>query len=642
MSSQLKSLQELFNKRLFRIPDYQRGYSWELSQIEAFWQDLNRISDSQQHYAGQLTIEPVKQGAWEKWDEDPWLIKASSYKPFYVVDGQQRLTTAVILIKCLLDSVEDDAFLAMTPKAELVGSYLFRDAGICRTYLFGYETDNPSYEYLKTQVLGQSSNAFRGTQTVYTANLTFARNFFTKQIASWTLDQIDDLLKRLTQRLVFNEFELDTDLDVFVAFETMNNRGKPLSKLELLKNRLIYLSTLARVDVDQQNSLRRDINNAWKTIYEYLGREAGTPLGDDDFLRAHWIIAFKYARDEADQFSTFLLETHFTASRILDGTLNVADIKKYVDSIQRAAQAWHSIHFPSRTADLPEDLRRGFERLGRLGRGAFAPLLIAALLKNISTPEMITFTGAAERFVFLVSRLTQRRSSTGDNDFYRLAGQLYQGEISIEMATAAISDRTNRFFSLQLAQVEMHDLFKQYDGFYSWSGCRYFLFEFEQSLREKAKMVTEKIDWINFNLAKKDYVTIEHIFPQSPIAGEWPTFEGQWAAHGHALQHSLGNLLPLSQGRNSKLSNRSFAKKKQNSETVNGYFNGSYSEIAVAQLPDWTPFFVLDRGLSMLDFLELRWQINLGSREEKIRLLNLQFLEPSAQIPPVIQTSTTD
>ena len=94
------------------------------------------------------------------------------------------------------------------------------------------------------------------------------------------------------------------------------------------------------------------------------------------------------------------------------------------------------------------------------------------------------------------------------------------------------------------------------------------------------------------------------------------------------LRHSLGNLLALSQRRNSKFSNRPFATKKQDADGATGYSNGSYSEIAVAKLPDWTPTSVIDRGLSMLDFLEKRWAVSLGPRKDKLALLNLGFLEP--------------
>ena len=46
----------------------------------------------------------------------------------------------------------------------------------------------------------------------------------------------------------------------------------------------------------------------------------------------------------------------------------------------------------------------------------------------------------------------------------------------------------------------------------------------------------------------------------------------------------------------------------------------------MAQLPDWTPQAVLDRGLAMLDFLESRWLVSLGSHDDKVKFLNLEFL----------------
>jgi uncharacterized protein with ParB-like and HNH nuclease domain len=629
VGSELKSLQEFFNKRLFRIPDYQRGYAWEKPQLEDFWQDLNRVPDGRNHYTGQITLEPVPKELWQKWDEDVWLIEDSNYKPFYIVDGQQRLTTAVILLKCLIDKVPDEQTLAHMQKTELIGSYLFRQAGVSKAYLFGYEKDNPSYEFLKTQILGQPSNSFQGTETVYTGNLRQARDFFKKHMENLELSEVEALFRRLSQRFVVNEYELDADLDVFVAFETMNNRGKPLSKLELLKNRLIYLSTLTPDEGDQQKCLRRNINDAWKTIYEYLGKEKGSSLNDDDFLWAHWVMYFAYARNEADQYATFLFDQHFTPSQITEKKLTAIDIQAFVDSIQNSVKAWHAIHFPQWASNIPDGVQRGIERCGRSGMGAFAPVFMAALQAKASPETLIAFIEAAERFVFLVGRLCQRRSNTGDSEFYRLASQLHRKEYSVPQSTTLVRKRTEQHFSLEKAKLEMDELFDEVEGFYSWAGRYYFLFEYEQYLKSKAGMQTAKIDWSEFITSKKDQVTIEHIYPRSPVMGEWPTFEARSERERHFLRHSLGNLLALSQSRNSRFSNRAFAYKRQDADGVRGYYNGSYSEIAVAQNAEWTPESVLNRGIEMLKFLEERWNINLGSRADKVRLLRLDFLEPS-------------
>src|ERR1035437_4745749 len=147
-------------------------------------------------------------------------------------------------------------------------------------------------------------------------------------------------------------------------------------------------------------------------------------------------------------------------------------------------------------------------------------------------------------------------------------------------ATQSIQDRTENYFSCDKARAEVRDLFDRREGFYSWEGLRYFLFEYELHLKAQAGMGAFKLNWDEFNAAKKDHVTIEHIYPVTPVSGEWPAFEARPHTEQTVLRNSLGNLLALSQGRNSKASNRDFTLKKQDAGGVGGYFNGSYSEIA--------------------------------------------------------------
>ena len=137
------------------------------------------------------------------------------------------------------------------------------------TYLFGYEVDNPSSDYLQYRVFNEP---YSGTvnETYYTKNLKFAKSFFRENLTalyeSEGVDGINELYLKLTQRLMFNIHEIDDDYDVFVAFETMNNCGKKLTNLELLKNRLIYLTTLysdAKFDKMDKENLRKQINETW-------------------------------------------------------------------------------------------------------------------------------------------------------------------------------------------------------------------------------------------------------------------------------------------------------------------------------------------------------------------------------------------
>ena len=72
----------------------------------------------------------------------------------------------------------------------------------------------------------------------------FFANILQETYEQYGICEIEKLFIKLTQRLKFNIYNIDDDFNVFIAFETMNNRGKRLSNLELLKNRLIYLTTL--------------------------------------------------------------------------------------------------------------------------------------------------------------------------------------------------------------------------------------------------------------------------------------------------------------------------------------------------------------------------------------------------------------
>jgi uncharacterized protein with ParB-like and HNH nuclease domain len=103
MESNLFSISKIFTERLFRIPDYQRGYAWTEKQLKDFWNDLVQLDPDKNHYTGVLTLEDVPSEKEREWSDDAWIIEHKSFYPYYIVDGQQRLTTSIILIKSILE-----------------------------------------------------------------------------------------------------------------------------------------------------------------------------------------------------------------------------------------------------------------------------------------------------------------------------------------------------------------------------------------------------------------------------------------------------------------------------------------------------------------------------------------------------------
>ena len=98
--NELVSLSDLFNQKIFRIPDYQRGYAWKNQQLEDFWDDLYNLTGDRIHYTGMLSLKQLKIEDCTTWVEEKWIL--GTYKPYHIVDGQQRLTTFIILLNSII------------------------------------------------------------------------------------------------------------------------------------------------------------------------------------------------------------------------------------------------------------------------------------------------------------------------------------------------------------------------------------------------------------------------------------------------------------------------------------------------------------------------------------------------------------
>ena len=623
--SKLQSLSEIFNNRIFRIPDFQRGYSWEERQLDDFWEDLQNLHPNKIHYIGLLTVEPINNSDIqnvEKWKDDLWLLK-KGMTAYYVIDGQQRLTTLIILLHEILRTFSEDEGINFGSKSEWTERFLYRSFNqIYKSFVFGYEKDNPSDEFFKTRILEQESSAAdKYPETLYTANLMFAKEYFAKKLKNLSRERKEEIFDKAVNKLKFNYYEIDDSLDIYVTFETMNNRGKDLSHLELLKNRLIYLSTLLHESDDTKSRLRKDINETWKTVYEYLGKNKENPLDDDVFLFNHWIMYYTYDRSQSDVYADFLLKRKFTAKNVLNGLLTINDIKDYIDSLAKCVKKWYYI-YNIEQSDYSERIKEQIQKLDRVGMGAFPPMIMTVFTKESREDLIWDFLDACERFNFLVFAISHRSSNTQNSNIYRMTREYYMGDTDIVTITANIDFLTDGedenyyrgWFDLERFRNHIKELFlkNDKDGFYSWNGLRYFLYEYELFLQNNANT---KVRWEDFSKRSKED-TIEHIFPQSATSEYWKEHFGHLKPSEKRLYlNSLGNLLLLSRSKNSKLQNFDFERKKclKNKDGKDiGYYNGSYSEIEVSKQTEWTPEQIKERGLLMLQFMEDRWKFRFS------------------------------
>ena len=112
------TIEKLFADRVFTVPDYQRGYAWEKQQLTEFVEDLESLPPGKDHYTGTLVLHDRKGDEASRTDDEGRLYTVSD-----VVDGQQRLTTIVLL----LDAVRRE-LAAVAATAKLA-------EGLCKSYV---------------------------------------------------------------------------------------------------------------------------------------------------------------------------------------------------------------------------------------------------------------------------------------------------------------------------------------------------------------------------------------------------------------------------------------------------------------------------------------------------------------------------
>ncbi len=683
----LKSVHTIFKDNLLRIPSYQRGYSWSNNkkinpssafplkdvkgQLVDLWEDITNIPVGSWHYTGLLTLVEIKV------KEYNWL---ATHKQFAIVDGQQRITSILILLSVIIEKANSINHILGLRDGDAEFQYLFIEKSNLKAYIFGYEKDNPSDKYFRKHILNLDEIEDDSEESIYTENLKNARIFFENMInhsieysendEATTLQQLFDTV---TNNLRFNEYILPVELDEYVVFETMNNRGKPLSQLEKLKNRLMYLNDkfevsnygdeelseeeLTKIKVAQQNELSNAINKAWITIYQSLGKNKKTPLNDEEFVKNHWITFFgDYSRQEANVYANFLFNEYFHLQMVYDKTLTRNDTEKYVKSLQVSSKWWNKLNHPEYFTNEEIELKNAILNLKRAGISPSFKPLILAILTRYDRLDFIPVIHLLEKYNFKVFDVSNRKANTGDSKLYSLAYEVFNRSINRYSLIEEINNITNQYYRFTSFINRIEELFDTGKGYYDWSGRKYFLFIYDQYLRKvnSTSTIASELQWEDF-VNKK---SIEHILPQSAclsveeyaseknsnknfviesyekIQNDWSNFKHFTPFERKRLANSLGNLLAISSSDNSSFSNDPFEYKVDQSNKGDNYKNRGYkfdslsAMIVASENMEWTAGAILKRGLKMLDFLceYIGQDFSDIENVDKYKLLGLEFM----------------
>ncbi|GAA7707397.1 DUF262 domain-containing protein [Helicobacter pylori] len=594
---ELLNLDGVIEKGVFEIPSYQRGYAWQERQLKDFWNDLEHVSKlgDKFHYMHSLTLRELENE-----------FESSTFE---IIDGQQRLATSLILLGLLAKITQNK-----DPKYSLIN--------LEPILSYKYYGLNEAFRAITEEE--KDLEAFK--TSFYAKNLIDAYAFFKEKISDTPVGTLEKMFDALIKKMLFSVVELnDNRIDPFSSFETINNRGKDLSTLELLKNRLHFVAHKICDEEDLEN-LQQEINDTYTRIYHDLRRFEDAHL--ESFLK-HFV-AYYYG--EKKDFKERLLNTAFDAHKKYDDLYDEYEkINDLLLHLSYSSKVWYFLH----TLD-DEELRieitpkiRGLlekmRRLNALSENAFLPLLLSLLTiqlavrsgseRHYTTKELEGLLEYLERFGFLIYGVAGSKN-TAKNEWIESAFRAFKAyklwgdKITIEDLPTLEKNFFNRHknSALELLEESIHSK-KNTEKWYQWGkALNYLLYEYELHHNPETTL--------NFDSSIE---SIEHILPQKPDQG-YSAKEKDWAKNPHIV-HALGNLLLISKNANSSLSNKPFDEKRKQ------YLKGSYSEKEVAKNASFGVAQIKERSEKLLDFLIAHYRIAELVNESAIKAFKNALLK---------------
>jgi len=578
---------------IFEIPKYQREYTWGSREWEALFDDL--YENDVGYFLGSIICINTA-------------TDSINGPKFEVVDGQQRLTTLSLLFSALYTTLnshkelldEDQQSDILQLKRKIVLKKTQSDIRVV-PQVQGSNRD----DYLG--LLSKIGIIPKHPMPNYASNrrIVKAYNYFLQRINE-TLEKLDDKVAGMFKILdkvntaIIVMIEVSNHADAYTLFESLNNRGIPLTAVDLIKNLL-----LARLDVRGDGNLDYYFAR-WTEIIGNLGEEYSE---QERFFR-HNYNAFRkslnapFLKDNDDR--QYPLGTIATRSTMLDiyDKLITKDPVGALDEIMENAAIYAGIILNKTDGLTPAQLDC-YQDLQRV-QGAPSYLLLLYLIKNSKS------LGIGETDIIKICRLLVnffvRRNLTDTpptRDLDRIFMSYIEKIEQNEYTGTAIYDNLRNTLVRYSASDEVFEEKLRGPVYYDNSGVTRFIL---CAMAKRSMTVENEKDlWRKTN--SNQYVwSIEHIFPQgSNIPDEWVDMiangDREKAKEYQSLYvHTFGNLTIT--GYNSNLSNKSFAEKKERKDANGqyiGYRNGLNLNDDVCDKDEWTVDFIKARTDRMVN-----------------------------------------
>ncbi len=494
-------------ENVYKIPNYQREYSWEESELEDLWMDLNQIinDETESHFFGQIVIHVDKK-------ENDKLI----------IDGQQRTSTAVIFLAAMRDlftEMHDEGWLdAKYESDDITTKFIGRfTQKRDERKLFLGESDK---EYFSRRIQSVSSEPYelkkltKSHKRIDSAYIYFYNKLAKSMELVETLEGKYTILKKyfsnFTEKCTVMFVETDDVNEAFIIFETLNARGRDLETADLLKNHLFRVAN-KKIDIVKED---------WQQMLDTLGK-----IDTTKYIRHFWNSQNLFIREK---------DLYKVIRKKVTTTLEATNFMK---DLLRLSEVYSGMVNPDDNF-FDANIKQVLADIKVLGAKSFYPIILAMVKKDFDSKGIYEVLTVMEVLIvrnFVVSGLVANKYET---EFSKIAFRIYQEDIG---EVGEITDLLRK------------NIVGDSDFLHNFSS---FEIKNKPSIRYILKKINDSYSKEVAVLSDNNKVHIEHIMPVK--ANDWDIIKED---HGEYLW-KLGNLTLLGGEYNKKSTNKVFNEKK--------------------------------------------------------------------------------
>lgn len=508
------------NGLVYRIPRFQRDYSWTEQEWEDLWSDILDVNDpdaAESHYMGYL------------------VLQSKDEKTFDVIDGQQRLTTLSILVLAVLRQLQKLVESGLNPEEnrrrieqirQTYIGYLDPVTLVAKSKLTLNRNNDNYYQSYIVPLRQLPARGFKASEH----SMRKSSDWFEKRIFEFIKTKVTGgtdhgvelarLIERVSDGLFFTVITVTDELNAYKVFETLNSRGVRLSTTDLLKN---YLFSVLHKDGQSDGDLDA-MEERWQTIVGRLGEE-----NFPDFLRVHWISRHGLVR-QVELYKTIRAQISERQGvfRLLQGLDD--DLDTYLSMLSPESSGWTGE--TKRQANLL--------RLFAVRQHLSTTIAAKRVLKD---DDFERFLRAIVIISFRYNVIGRQQAQQQERIYASVAQRISAGELKSlsdilnAMRPIYISDRA---FKTDFAEIEIDTKQTRNRRI-----VRYILTKIERQISG----LELDPDAESFN--------IEHILPQNP-SDQWDFKD----VEAHSSIYRLGNMTLLRRDDNREIDNTSYETKK--------------------------------------------------------------------------------